>query len=33
MWDSAAEAKRWWEQAGNDLEFAHMALREGQGRH
>lgn len=28
MWDSAAEANRWWEQAGNDLEFAHMALRE-----
>ena len=28
MWDSAAEAKRWWEQARNDLEFARMALRE-----
>lgn len=28
MWDSAAEANRWWEQAGNDLEFARMALRE-----
>ena len=28
MWDSAAEASRWWEQAENDLEFARMALRE-----
>lgn len=29
MWDSSAEANRWWEQAENDLEFARMALREG----
>ena len=28
MWDSAAEANRWWRQAENDLEFARMALRE-----
>ena len=28
MWDSSAEAKRWWLQAENDLEFARMALRE-----
>ena len=28
MWDSSAEAKRWWQQAENDLEFARMALRE-----
>lgn len=28
MWDSAAEADRWWKQAENDLEFARLALRE-----
>ncbi len=28
MWDSSAEANRWWRQADNDLEFARMALRE-----
>lgn len=29
MWDSAAEAERWWKQANNDLEFARLGLREG----
>lgn len=28
MWDSAAEAERWWLQADNDLGFARIALRE-----
>ena len=28
MWDSAAEARRWWRQAENDLAFARVALRE-----
>ena len=28
MWDSAAEANRWWLQAENDLAFARVALRE-----
>lgn len=28
MWDSAAEASRWWLQAENDLAFARVALRE-----
>ena len=28
MWDSAAEARRWWLQAENDLGFARIALRE-----
>lgn len=28
MWDSAAEARRWWLQAENDLAFARVALRE-----
>ena len=28
-WDSAAEARRWWLQADNDVGFARFALREG----
>ena len=28
MWDSPAEARRWWLQAENDLAFARLALRE-----
>ena len=28
MWDSVAEAERWWRQAENDLEFARLGLRE-----
>ena len=28
MWDGAAEARRWWLQAENDLGFARLALRE-----
>ena len=28
MWDGAAEARRWWLQADNDLGFARLALRE-----
>lgn len=28
MWDSGAEAERWWLQAENDLGFARIALRE-----
>ena len=32
MWDSVAEAERWWLQADNDLEFARIApLRRGTG--
>ena len=28
MWDAQAEADRWRRQAGNDLAFARVALRE-----
>ena len=28
MWDAQAEAERWRRQAGNDLAFARMAVRE-----